>query len=216
MITKEEFEREYAHKSGVAVEWLHQRGEVAVPCDCKHETCIGWKMAHSPMMTILIPLGPGMEPHPKTLASIEEQTIPCEVLKHTSPMVETGERLRDKRSNEMVNRNALLPKASTPYAAYVDSDVVFSSPHDIEDCCKFLDAHPDIDAVALDTKGQDVRRQEKYNHVVVACMVIRTAVWAGYTWVAFWSQCGCIDANKKFRICYLDNRQLKEVGQQLL
>ncbi len=44
-MTQEEFEKEYAAKSGMTVERLHKMGQKAVPCDCQCECCKGWKIA---------------------------------------------------------------------------------------------------------------------------------------------------------------------------
>ena len=43
-MTKEEFERDYAERSGVTIEWLHEHGREGVPCDCGEELCQGWAM----------------------------------------------------------------------------------------------------------------------------------------------------------------------------
>lgn len=37
-----EFERAYADRSGVTVEWLRQHGRVVVPCRCGAPGCEGW------------------------------------------------------------------------------------------------------------------------------------------------------------------------------
>jgi len=41
-----EFEAAYAERSGVTVEWLHQQGRYAEPCDCGDDFCEGWAMGH--------------------------------------------------------------------------------------------------------------------------------------------------------------------------
>lgn len=41
-MSAEEFERRYAGRSGVTVEWLRSRGRIVVPCDCGDEQCEGW------------------------------------------------------------------------------------------------------------------------------------------------------------------------------
>ena len=46
-MTKDEFERQYAERSGVTVEWLHGEGLYATPCDCEEEGCEGWQMVHA-------------------------------------------------------------------------------------------------------------------------------------------------------------------------
>ena len=43
-MTKDEFENMYAEKSKVTVEWLHEQGQIAVPCQCGEVDCKGWKM----------------------------------------------------------------------------------------------------------------------------------------------------------------------------
>ena len=42
-MTAEEFERDYAERSGVTVEWLREHRTVR-PCDCDYEKCEGWQM----------------------------------------------------------------------------------------------------------------------------------------------------------------------------
>ena len=39
----EEFERQYAARSGVSVKWLRQQGRVVRPCQCDYEECEGWQ-----------------------------------------------------------------------------------------------------------------------------------------------------------------------------
>jgi hypothetical protein len=38
----EQFERDYAERSGVTVEWLREH-RVVRPCDCREEGCDGWQ-----------------------------------------------------------------------------------------------------------------------------------------------------------------------------
>ena len=45
-MTAEEFEAAYAQRSGLSVEWLHQHGRYAEPCDCGDPECEGWAMGH--------------------------------------------------------------------------------------------------------------------------------------------------------------------------
>ena len=47
-VDRDTFEREYATRSGVTVDMLHQWGLYAEPCrsDCDYETCQGWQMGH--------------------------------------------------------------------------------------------------------------------------------------------------------------------------
>jgi hypothetical protein len=40
------FERRYAKRSGVTVEWLHDHGRYGAPCNCGDDLCEGWQMTH--------------------------------------------------------------------------------------------------------------------------------------------------------------------------
>jgi hypothetical protein len=46
-MTKTKFEQGYAERSDVTVEWLHEQGLEAVPCDCEEPDCKGWQMLGS-------------------------------------------------------------------------------------------------------------------------------------------------------------------------
>lgn len=43
-VTLDEFEREYAKRSKVTVQYLHDNGRFGEPCDCWERGCQGWKM----------------------------------------------------------------------------------------------------------------------------------------------------------------------------
>ncbi len=45
-MTKEEFENDYAARSGLTVAWLHEHNQFGVPCDCGEYKCMGWQMKH--------------------------------------------------------------------------------------------------------------------------------------------------------------------------
>ena len=42
-MTAEEFERQYAERSGITVEQLRKMGRIVAPCDCDYELCEGWQ-----------------------------------------------------------------------------------------------------------------------------------------------------------------------------
>lgn len=42
----EQFERAYAGRSGVTVDFLHQHGRFGAPCDCDEPDCEGFQMMH--------------------------------------------------------------------------------------------------------------------------------------------------------------------------
>ncbi len=164
------------------------------------------------MIDVLVPLAEGQHLPDVVRDAIFLQTVPCRIVCHTSPVKQTGERLLDARVNECHNRNALLLSASEPYALYLNRKVMLG-PTDVSDCIDFLDANHDVDAVALNTKNQDIGHAEKIKHVCCAALAIRTERWKGYQWTATVNECSCLDVNRKFSVRYLDNRQLKEVRE---
>jgi hypothetical protein len=42
-MTAEEFERQYAERSGITVERLRELGRIVAPCDCGEDICEGWQ-----------------------------------------------------------------------------------------------------------------------------------------------------------------------------
>lgn len=42
-MTAEQFEQEYAARSGVSVEWLRAQGRVVATCDCDEPDCEGFQ-----------------------------------------------------------------------------------------------------------------------------------------------------------------------------
>lgn len=163
------------------------------------------------MITVLIPLAPGTESPMRVLAAIDAQTIPCEVVTRSLPYtVRASQRLLRKRQNLCENRNALMPEAVGDYAVMMNHDVVLSSNHDIADCVEFLRAHPEWDAVALNSKPRhDIAKAEKRKHVVDACFVFRIVAFVGFRWEIDEARCSCWKLNEK-QIRYLDKRQLIE------
>lgn len=43
-MSRQEFEEEYATRSGITVEWLREIGRISLPCSCEEEGCQGWQM----------------------------------------------------------------------------------------------------------------------------------------------------------------------------
>jgi hypothetical protein len=54
-MTRDEFESEYAQKSGVTVEKLHELGLYAIPCDCDDPMCRGWAMDREGREPVKVP-----------------------------------------------------------------------------------------------------------------------------------------------------------------
>jgi len=46
MADRDEFEAQYAARSGVTVAQLHAYGRYAEPCSCGNDECEGWAMGH--------------------------------------------------------------------------------------------------------------------------------------------------------------------------
>ncbi len=46
-MTKEEFEKGYAKRSGLTLEKLHKLGGHAIPCNCDYPHCNKWQMSFS-------------------------------------------------------------------------------------------------------------------------------------------------------------------------
>lgn len=44
MLSKEKFEKDYAERSGMSLEQLHELGGHGEVCDCEEVGCFGWKM----------------------------------------------------------------------------------------------------------------------------------------------------------------------------
>ena len=44
VLSKEQFEEEYAKKSGVTIDWLRDNGLRVVFCNCGEAGCKGWQM----------------------------------------------------------------------------------------------------------------------------------------------------------------------------
>lgn len=42
--TPEDFERDYAERSGMSVAELRAAGQIVLPCDCGEKECLGWQM----------------------------------------------------------------------------------------------------------------------------------------------------------------------------
>ena len=54
-LTREEFEQQYAARSGVTIEELRRLGCHAEPCACADESCRGWQMVTNMRATGAVP-----------------------------------------------------------------------------------------------------------------------------------------------------------------
>lgn len=155
-------------------------------------------------MNILMPLGPGYTISKDVLNAIFMQTVQCFLC------VKENLEIKEKRSNEMANRNDLKRFASAPYTLCMDSNVILSSPFDVNDMVNFMNLNDNYDAVALDTKGINIDMATIDRHVVIACMMVRFPVLQQLTFRQEKNECLCYCVNRDIRICYLDSRRLTE------
>lgn len=61
-MTRDEFERGYAERSGFTLEELRASGFVVRPCSCEEPGCKGWQMDHEDRLDFFE--AHGMEPPP--------------------------------------------------------------------------------------------------------------------------------------------------------
>jgi hypothetical protein len=158
-------------------------------------------------MNILIPLADGRVIASETIKSIAMQTVDCNIVAISRPAGLGSEILQA----QCYNMNLLKKYASTPYTFYMDNDVVLSSKTDIEDCTNFLGDHAEFDAVALDTKGGNIRKREAMGHVVIAATLIRSSFLENYSFFSNGNACQCVDFNIRAKVKYLDDRRLTEI-----
>ena len=65
-ITADEFEAQYAERSGLSIAELRASGRVVVPCDCDYEGCEGWRQMSRE--SVLLDLGILDEPGGNVIA----------------------------------------------------------------------------------------------------------------------------------------------------
>jgi len=56
-MTKDEFEKSYAERSGLTVEALHKLGLKAHPCECGAYNCPGWQMVSERQLRMMAEVG---------------------------------------------------------------------------------------------------------------------------------------------------------------
>jgi hypothetical protein len=169
-----------------------------------------------PFVNILIPLADGRALHYTTIRSIAAQTMQCNVIPLSRP---EGYGPEGILLAQAANMNLLKPFASYPYTGYMDNDVYFTNSNQVEMALSFLSENPTIDAVALDTKGGNLKKRAEKKHVVIACFFIRTDKLDKYEFSAAFNLahprqlhcCPCIDFNDKLRVVYLDGVHIGEV-----
>lgn len=158
-------------------------------------------------MKVLIPIGYDELRLPEVDAGVWAQTISCEPVYQVGPKQLT-ERPSIVGGSEADNRNLLRQFADGQYTACMDSDVdLRGHPTAMACCVLYLDAHPDVDVVAIDTKGHTGK-----GGVRISCSVWRTDVLKKYEFVATDRECCCVDVNRRLRIKWLN--QVWEIQRQ--
>jgi hypothetical protein len=148
---------------------------------------------------VLIPIGYDEFRLPEVDAGVACQTIPSETVYQVGPRP-TTKRPVVVGGSETENRNVLRQYADGPYTACLDSDVdLRGCPTAFACCVLYLGAHPDVDVVALDTKGHTGR-----GPVRISCSVWRTEILKAYTFVATKDECCCVDVNRRLKIKWLN------------
>ena len=160
-------------------------------------------------LNILIPTRIGEILPRQVVDSIEMQTVKCNYITYASPKIFPVTRGRG-REHEAENRNCLKKYASNPYTIYIDSDVIFTSKYDVEHLIAGIEIST-FDALALDTKGIDIKDRENAKHVIIACFIIKTEILRKTIFRFDGKNCLCKTFNQDCRIKYLDNLKLKEV-----
>ena len=79
MITRQEFEEQYAARSGISIEWLKREGQISLPCHCDEDGCQGWQMVS---WRLLLPVDLEFIPEPyKTEVTLKQGMGSRELLK---------------------------------------------------------------------------------------------------------------------------------------
>jgi len=165
------------------------------------------------MIKILTPLKTGSSIPTECSVAIYKQTAQCTRLICDTHAAASDDIL-DKRNSQTANLNALLKhiEPTDEYVLLLDHDVLLTSSTDVQDMIEYLDAHPEVDACAYDTKDVgSVSNTKKFYHVIIACCMVRASKLSGYLLKADSEHCMCVDFNKTFEIEYVDARKLNEI-----
>lgn len=149
-----------------------------------------------------MPLADGHAIAKEVLAGIVMQDYPLKLVPLSRPQDQTNRRI-----SECLCRNELRAFCTGEYVMMMDSDVVLRSPHTVKAMVSMLSATPEIEAVAVDTKGQVV-----HGHTVIACMVVRsTSLGKKPFRMATPEGCVCMGFNEDFVIDVLHGQYAAEV-----
>ncbi len=164
-------------------------------------------------VTVLIPRAASHAIDPSIIVALKQQTVKNVIVESVNKDVDL---LSERNKRQAGNMTKLIKKASYPFCVFMDSDVLPSDPMTIELCINHLVKNESLDAVAVDTKFINTRRQKLQNHVLISFMCVRTNVLKGYKFVGGNNQngelkCCCLDFNQRFNIDYLPSLKLSEI-----
>lgn len=187
------------------------------------------------MIICMMPMGDGQAIHPEVMRSISNQTVPVHLMPLSRPVEHFDyngmdpvflKKIRTNRKSISISRNTvktLAVEKSQKYVLHLDSDVVFTSNHDVEDMVKFLDENPRVAVVGLNTKNMNIGNPHSH-HVSMACLLFRKEILQTYSFHngKYDRDCNCQMLTNDIRkiphpdgqfweIRYLDNRRLYEV-----
>lgn len=185
----------------------------------------------------MMPLGDGQTIHSEVLKAIGNQTIPIHLMSLSRPIEHFDyngmdpvflKKIRTNRKSISITRNlvkSLAVEKSDKYVLHLDSDVVFTSNHDVEDMVKFLDENPKVAIVGLNTKNMKMNKLD-LSHVSMACLLFRKEILNSYIFHngKYDRDCNCQMLTNDIRklqfqnddfweIRYLDYRQLYEIDR---
>lgn len=180
-------------------------------------------------MIAMIPLKDWHTLMPEVIKGIMEQTIPIQLLCVSRPKKASKDPYLPKKDNGVISitecRNLIREEAlktNEEFFLILNSDVIFTSPTDVEDMLNFLKSHEEFGLVALNTRKEHLPTLELKFHVDIACSIIRRYVLEN---IKFHNNdgyrigcCNCVcleidmgKLSKHSRFTYLDHRQLYEV-----
>jgi len=190
-------------------------------------------------MICLIPLADGQMIDHEVLKGLCDQTIKISIISISRPedhyYFPTAPKdflklVRPNRKSITETRNLLKDhalKRNDDFFLYLDSDVVLTSKHDIEDLLIFIKTHHKIGVVGLNTKQIDLKNIEKPDHIPMACLLFRKDVLKDYIFHngKHKKSCNCKMLVKDIRkmphpeggfweIRYLDYRKLREIPRK--
>lgn len=158
-------------------------------------------------ITILTACADGHSEPYEACQSRSMQTVPNERVFISRPKNE------DHHKSENKCRNIARKYATGKYTIFMDSDVVMTSPTDIEDAIAWMREHPEYDAGAYNTKPGSAY-DPNYPHVCVAWMIVRTEVLLTREWRFMPGNCSCTPFGIDNRIAYIDDRIFYEIERK--